>query len=114
MDPITWMLAVHLLTGEQRFFMGWARAWRVKVRDELQLQRLTTDPHSPGQTRGSLLPTNQASFLEAFGIKPGDKVKRGQTIAKSGASGNVTSPQLHFEIRKQGKPVDPARQLPSR
>ncbi len=35
-------------------------------------------------------------------VKPGDKVKRGQTIAKSGASGNVTSPQLHFEIRKSG------------
>ena len=40
-------------------------------------------------------------------VKPGDKVKRGQTIAKSGASGNVTSPQLHFEIRKGGSPGGP-------
>jgi len=46
-------------------------------------------------------------------VKPGDKVKRGQTIAKSGASGNVTSPQLHFEIRKSGAPVDPMSQLAS-
>ena len=46
-------------------------------------------------------------------VKPGDKVKRGQTIAKSGASGNVTSPQLHFEIRKGGSPVDPMSQLAS-
>jgi murein DD-endopeptidase MepM/ murein hydrolase activator NlpD len=46
-------------------------------------------------------------------VKPGDKVKRGQTIAKSGASGNVTSPQLHFEIRKGGAPVDPMSQLAS-
>ena len=46
-------------------------------------------------------------------VKPGEKVKRGQTIAKSGASGNVTSPQLHFEIRKGGSPVDPMSQLAS-
>ena len=46
-------------------------------------------------------------------VKPGEKVKRGQTIAKSGASGNVTSPQLHFEIRKGGAPVDPMSQLAS-
>ncbi|WP_423794526.1 peptidoglycan DD-metalloendopeptidase family protein [Methylobacterium durans] len=46
-------------------------------------------------------------------VKPGEKVKRGQTIAKSGASGNVTSPQLHFEIRKGGSPIDPMSQLAS-
>lgn len=46
-------------------------------------------------------------------VKPGEKVKRGQTIAKSGASGNVTSPQLHFEIRKSGSPIDPMSQLAS-
>ena len=46
-------------------------------------------------------------------VKPGDKVKRGQVIAKSGASGNVTSPQLHFEIRKGATPVDPIPHLAS-
>ena len=40
-------------------------------------------------------------------VKRGEKVKRGQVIAKSGQSGNVTSPQLHFEIRKGQAPVDP-------
>jgi murein DD-endopeptidase MepM/ murein hydrolase activator NlpD len=40
-------------------------------------------------------------------VKPGEKVKRGQAIAKSGQSGNVTSPQLHFEIRKGAHPIDP-------
>ena len=40
-------------------------------------------------------------------VKRGDSVKRGQTIAKSGQTGNVTSPQLHFEIRKGATPVDP-------
>ena len=42
-----------------------------------------------------------------IGVKRGDKVKRGQVVAKSGQSGNVTSPQLHFEIRKGSTPVDP-------
>jgi murein DD-endopeptidase MepM/ murein hydrolase activator NlpD len=44
-------------------------------------------------------------------VKRGDTVKRGQVIAKSGQTGNVTSPQLHFEIRKGATPVDPAQYL---
>ena len=44
-------------------------------------------------------------------VKKGDKVKRGQTIARSGQSGNVGSPQLHFELRKGSTPVDPTNFL---
>ena len=44
-------------------------------------------------------------------VKRGDNVKRGQVIAKSGQTGNVTSPQLHFEIRKGATPVDPSQYL---
>ncbi|MBI4275469.1 MAG: peptidoglycan DD-metalloendopeptidase family protein [Rhizobiales bacterium] len=44
-------------------------------------------------------------------VKRGDKVKRGQVIARSGQTGNVTSPQLHFEIRKGSTPVDPMQYL---
>lgn len=44
-------------------------------------------------------------------VKRGDQVKRGQTIAKSGQSGNVGSPQLHFELRKGSTPVDPTNYL---
>ena len=44
-------------------------------------------------------------------VKRGDTVKRGQVIAKSGQTGNVTSPQLHFEIRKGSTPVDPSQYL---
>ena len=40
-------------------------------------------------------------------VKRGDAIKRGQVIAKSGQSGEVGSPQLHFEIRKGSSPVDP-------
>ncbi len=44
-------------------------------------------------------------------VKRGDSVKRGQTIARSGQTGNVSSPQLHFEIRKGATPVDPMQYL---
>jgi LysM repeat protein len=44
-------------------------------------------------------------------VKRGDTVKRGEVIAHSGQTGNVTSPQLHFEIRKGSTPVDPAQYL---
>jgi murein DD-endopeptidase MepM/ murein hydrolase activator NlpD len=44
-------------------------------------------------------------------VKRGDQVKRGQVIAKSGQTGNVASPQLHFEIRKGSTPVDPMQYL---
>ncbi|MEP9347545.1 M23 family metallopeptidase [Xanthobacter sp. KR7-225] len=42
-------------------------------------------------------------------VKRGDQVRRGQVIAKAGQSGNVSTPQLHFEIRKGNQPVDPSR-----
>lgn len=44
-------------------------------------------------------------------VKRGDTVKRGHVIAKSGQTGNVTSPQLHFEVRKGTTPVDPMQFL---
>ena len=40
-------------------------------------------------------------------VKRGDKVTKGQVIAKAGRSGGVTQPQLHFELRKEAQPVDP-------
>jgi murein DD-endopeptidase MepM/ murein hydrolase activator NlpD len=44
-------------------------------------------------------------------VKRGDRVSRGQVVAKSGATGNVTSPQLHFELRRGSTPVDPTKYL---
>ena len=40
-------------------------------------------------------------------VKRDEPIKRGQVIAKSGQTGNVSAPQLHFEIRKGSSPVDP-------
>ncbi|MET0745621.1 MAG: peptidoglycan DD-metalloendopeptidase family protein [Microvirga sp.] len=47
----------------------------------------------------------------SLNVKRGEPVKRGQVIAVSGQSGNVTSPQLHFELRKGATPVDPVPHL---
>ena len=44
-------------------------------------------------------------------VKEGDPVRRGQIIAKSGDSGAAKSPRLHFELRKDGKAIDPIRYL---
>jgi murein DD-endopeptidase MepM/ murein hydrolase activator NlpD len=44
-------------------------------------------------------------------VKKGEQIKRGQVIGKAGATGNVTAPQLHFEVRKGATPVDPMQYL---
>jgi murein DD-endopeptidase MepM/ murein hydrolase activator NlpD len=44
-------------------------------------------------------------------VKRGDEIKRGQIIALSGQSGDVSAPQLHFELRKGSVPVDPVEHL---
>ncbi|MCW2544717.1 MAG: Neprilysin [Frankiales bacterium] len=59
------------LTGDQRFFIGWALAWRVISREEQAIQRLTLDPHSPPEFRANVV-RNVDAFHEAFGTEPGD------------------------------------------
>jgi lipoprotein NlpD len=62
---------------------------------------------------------HNATYLTAYAhnqtllVKDDQNVKRGQKIAEMGSS-DADSVQLHFEIRKQGKPIDPARLLPPR
>ncbi len=46
-------------------------------------------------------------------VKRGQKVRRGEEIAKSGMSGNAKSPKLHFEVRKNSAPVNPSKYLES-
>jgi murein DD-endopeptidase MepM/ murein hydrolase activator NlpD len=40
-------------------------------------------------------------------VRRGDQVRRGQTVSYAGMTGSVTSPQVHFELRKGAKPVNP-------
>ncbi len=63
------------LTGEQRFFMGWAQAWRTKVRPEESVRLLTIDPHSPPEFRCNIV-ANLDEFVAAFDVRPGDGMWR--------------------------------------
>ena len=61
------------MTGEQRFFLGYAQAWRGKRRDAATLAQLTSDPHSPSAERASTV-RNMDAWYAAFGAKPGEKL----------------------------------------
>ncbi len=61
---------------------------------------------------------HQGGYLTAYAhnskvlVHKGDRVARGQTIARVGATGAVKEPQLHFEIRDGRNPIDPTTLLP--
>jgi murein DD-endopeptidase MepM/ murein hydrolase activator NlpD len=60
-----------------------------------------------------ILIRHDGGWVSAYGhndellVRRGDKIKRGQTIAKAGNTGSVDRPQVHFELRQDSKPVDP-------
>jgi putative endopeptidase len=62
------------LTGEERFYIGFAQIWRSKTRENEEVRRIKTDPHSPGQFRAIGALVNQPGFYDVFGIKKGDKM----------------------------------------
>ncbi len=49
--------------------------------------------------------------LSRFEVVPGEEIRRGDVIGRSGASGRVTSPHLHYEVRMGGIPVNPYKYL---
>jgi len=75
-----WLLAggdpdgdpVDGLTPAQRFFVGWAQAWRGKRRPEAMKVLLATDPHSPNEFRCNQIVRNLDAFYEAFDVSPDD------------------------------------------
>ena len=60
------------LTGPQRFFFSWARAWRTATRPQFARQMLAIDPHSPAEFRCNQVLRNLDAFAAAFDVKPGD------------------------------------------
>ncbi len=60
------------LTGDQRFFLSWAQAWRGKNRPEEIRRRIATDPHSPDEFRCNQIVRNLAPFYEAFEVTESD------------------------------------------
>ncbi|MEG8222199.1 M13 family peptidase [Sphingomonas sp. HH69] len=61
------------MTGDQRFFLGWAQVWRRNYREANLRQRLVTDPHAPSQYRADIV-RNFDSWYEAFKPAPGGKL----------------------------------------
>ena len=64
------------LTGDQRFFMGWAQAWRAKARENYLRQQVLADPHSWAEFRANGPLGNIDAFYTAFNVRPGDKLYR--------------------------------------
>jgi putative endopeptidase len=62
------------MSGDQRFYAGWAQVWRGKTRTNALIVRIKTDPHSPDEVRGTVPEMNQGPFYDAFGVKDGDKM----------------------------------------
>jgi putative endopeptidase len=60
------------LTRDQRFFLGFASAWREKYTPELTKLIIASDPHSPDGVRANGTPSNVAAFAKAFNCKDGD------------------------------------------
>jgi predicted metalloendopeptidase len=60
------------LSGDQRFFYGFAQVWRGKTRDEAMIAQLKGDPHAPNEARANVTVRNHPDFYRTFGVKPGD------------------------------------------
>ena len=60
------------MTGDQRFFLSFGQIWQRKFRDAALLNRLKTDPHSPGEYRANGIVRNFDAWYEAFDVQPGD------------------------------------------
>ena len=61
-------------TDEQRLFLSWAYIWHSKIRTEMLLQRLATDPHSPAEFRCNQTVRNIPDFYDAFAVTESDRL----------------------------------------
>ena len=61
------------VSGDARFYLGWAQVWRRSYREANLRQRLLTDPHSPSEQRAAVV-RNLDPWYGAFGVQPGQKL----------------------------------------
>jgi putative endopeptidase len=61
-------------TGAERFFLSWAQAWQMKLRDEEAVRLLAIDPHSPNEFRCNQIVRNIDDFYAAFGVTEQDEL----------------------------------------
>jgi putative endopeptidase len=59
-------------TGDQRFFLSYAQAWRTLMRDDALRNLILSDPHAPPLARASVPVRNMDAWYAAFGVKAGD------------------------------------------
>jgi len=60
------------LTGAERFFLSWAQAWQIKLRDEEAIRLISIDPHSPNEFRCNQIVRNIDDFYTTFGVTASD------------------------------------------
>jgi putative endopeptidase len=61
------------MTGDQRFYLGWAQVWRRNYREANLRQRLLTDPHAPSNARANIV-RNMDPWYQAFEVQQGQKL----------------------------------------
>jgi len=61
-------------TGDQRFFLAWAQAWRELTRDAALRNKVMSDPHSPALFRVQGVVRNMDEWYKAFDVKPEEKM----------------------------------------
>jgi len=71
--------AIDGFTGEQRFFLAWARMWRMKVRPDYLREWVLTFPYAPYEYRANGAVRNLSAFHDAFGVTANDRLFRAPT-----------------------------------
>ena len=62
------------MSGDQRVLLGWAQAWRGKLREDAIRRQVVSDPHSPRVFRVNGVVRNIDAWYDVFGVKPGEKL----------------------------------------
>jgi murein DD-endopeptidase MepM/ murein hydrolase activator NlpD len=106
---------IHLLTGKWAFHAGIDLRARSDTVFAIMDGVVITAAYD--NSLGSYVGLNHGSIQSLYGhlsqifVKPGDTVRCGQPIAKTGATGRVTGGHLHFAVLYGNKPLDPLRFL---